>query len=313
MAIRLLVIVGPNAVGKTRLGIRVAHALRSEIVSADSRQVYRGLDIGSGKDLAEYDQVSPPVPYHLIDVADPGTIYALFHYQRDCYRLLERKAGESPYVDGVPLVMVGGTGLYVEAVLRGYRMANVAEDVELRERLMQREHEELIDELQRADPDLAQRTDRSSKKRVVRALEVASYARDHEVQYSEPPPVAIEHAVYGIEIERDELHRRIDTRLVARIDEGLFEEVQGLLDAGVTPARMEMLGLEYREVTAFLTGVKSEQQMTEDLRRGIRRLAKRQMTWFRGLPRRGIEVTWIGPDDLDVVLGHPWCGGGGGG
>ena len=308
MAIRLLVIVGPNAVGKTRLGIRVAHALGSEIVSADSRQVYRGLDIGSGKDLEEFRQVSPPVPYHLIDVAEPCTIYSLYHYQRDCYRLLERNAGQRPFVDGVPLVMVGGTGLYVEAVLRGYRMANVPEDVELRERLMQREHEEMTDELQRLDPDLAQRTDCSSKKRVVRALEIVAYACDHEVQYSKPPPVAIEHAVYGIDVPQDELHRRIDARLVARMDEGLLAEVQGLLDAGVTPARMEMLGLEYREVTAFLTGRKSEQQMTDDLRRGIRRLAKRQMTWFRGLSRRGIDVTWIGPDDHDVVLRHPWCG-----
>lgn len=308
MAIRLLVIVGPNAVGKTRLGIRVAHALGSEIVSADSRQVYRGLDIGSGKDLEEFRQVSPPVPYHLIDVAEPCTIYSLYHYQRDCYRLLERNAGQRPFVDGVPLVMVGGTGLYVEAVLRGYRMANVPEDVELRERLMQREHEEMTDELQRLDPDLAQRTDCSSKKRVVRALEIAAYACDHEVQYSKPPPVAIEHAVYGIDVPQDELHRRIDARLMARMDEGLLAEVQGLLDAGVTPTRMEMLGLEYREVTAFLTGRKSEQQMTDDLRRGIRRLAKRQMTWFRGLSRRGIDVTWIGPDDHDVVLRHPWCG-----
>ena len=187
-------------------------------------------------------------------------------------------------------------------------MANVPEDVELRERLMQREHEEMSDELQRLDPDLAQRTDCSSKKRVVRALEIAAYACDHEVQYSKPPPVAIEHAVYGIDVPQDELHRRIDARLMARMDEGLLAEVQGLLDAGVTPARMEMLGLEYREMTAFLTGRKSEQQMTDDLRRGIRRLAKRQMTWFRGLSRRGIDVTWIGPDDHDVVLRHPWCG-----
>jgi len=304
----MLVIVGPNAVGKTRLGIHVAHALGSEIISADSRQVYRGLDIGSGKDLEEYGHVSPPVPYHLIDVAEPREIYSLYHYQRDCYRLLGLKAAERLYADGLPLVMVGGTGLYVEAVLRGYRMANVPEDVELREKLMTREHGELIAELQRFDPDLAKRTDCSSKKRVVRALEIVEYARDHEVQHSEPPPVAIEHAVYGIDVARDELHRRIDARLEARMHEGMLAEVQGLLDAGVTPARMEMLGLEYREVTAYLVGRKSEQQMTDDLRRGIRKLAKRQMTWFRGLSRRGIDVTWIGPDDHDVVLKHPWCG-----
>lgn len=308
MAIRLLVIVGPNAVGKTRLGIRVAHALGSEIISADSRQVYRGLDIGSGKDLEEYRRVEPPVPHHLIDVAEPQAIYSLFHYQSDCYRLLESKAGERPFADGLPLVMVGGTGLYVEAVLRGYRMANVPEDVELRESLMRRGHQELIEELQRLDPDLADRTDCSSKKRVVRALEIVEHARDHEVHYSEPPPVAIEHAVYGIDVARDELHRRIDLRLDERMNEGMLAEVQGLLDAGVTPARMEMLGLEYGEVTALLTGRKSEQQMIDDLRRGIRKLAKRQMTWFRGLSRRGIEVTWIGPDDHDVVLKHPWCG-----
>lgn len=304
----MLVIVGPNAVGKTRLGIRVAHALGSEIISADSRQVYRGLDIGSGKDLEEYGHVSPPVPYHLIDVAEPREIYSLYHYQRDCYRLLELKAAERPYADGLPLVMVGGTGLYVEAVLRGYRMANVPEDIELRENLMQREHHELTEELLRLDPDLAQRTDCSSKKRVVRALEIVEHARDHEVQYSEPLPVTIEHAVYGIDVARDELHRRIDVRLETRMHEGMLAEVQGLLDAGVTPARMEMLGLEYREVTAYLVGRKSEQQMTDDLRRGIRKLGKRQMTWFRGLSRRGIDVTWIGPNDHDVALKHPWCG-----
>jgi tRNA dimethylallyltransferase len=307
VSIRLLVIVGPNAAGKTRLGIRVAHALGSEIISADSRQVYRGLDIGAGKDLREYGEVEPAVPYHLIDVADPRTIYSLFHYQRDCYGLLKQKAGEQPFSDGVPLVLAGGTGLYVEAVLRGYRIANVPEDEELREKLMLREHEELTEELRRVDPSLAQQTDCSSKKRVVRALEIVAYARNHEVQYSEPPPVAIEHAVYGVEIDRDELHRRIDKRLVERMEEGLLSEVQGLLDTGVTPERMGVLGLEYREVTAFLTGRKSEQLMVDDLRRGIRKLAKRQMTWFRGLPRRGIEVTWIAPDDHEIVLKHPWC------
>jgi tRNA dimethylallyltransferase len=307
MAIRLLVIVGPNAVGKTRLGVRVAHALGSEILSADSRQVYRGLDIGAGKDLDEYRQVTPPVPYHLIDVADPRSIYSLYHYQRDCYRLLERKAREAPFAGGRPLVMVGGTGLYVEAVLRGYRIANVPEDEELRERLMRRDHAELTAELQRLDPELARETDCSSKKRVVRALEIAEYARHHEVRHSGPPPVAIEHAVFGIEIDRDELHRRIDRRLLERIDQGMLAEVQRLLDAGVTPARMEMLGLEYREVTAFLTGRKSEQQMVDDLRRGIRRLAKRQRTWFRGLPRRGIGVSWIAPGEHQAVLRHRWC------
>ncbi len=287
MSVRLLVIVGPTACGKTSLGVDVAHALGTEIVSADSRQVYRGLDIGSGKDLEEYRRVTPPVRCHLIDVADPRSIYSLFHYQRDCYDLLERWDGSD-----LPLVMVGGTGLYVEAVLNGYRIPNVPENVELRNRLMRRDRDDLVGELRRADPELAERTDCSSKKRVVRALEIVDHGQTNPVQYSQPPSVEIEHRVFGIEIPREALHARIDARLDARMNQGLIAEVQGLLSAGVTPERMRQLGLEYREVTAHLMGEKTIDRMLDDLRQEIRRLAKRQSTWFRGLPRRGINVTW---------------------
>jgi tRNA dimethylallyltransferase len=282
--------------------VDVAHALNSEIVSADSRQIYRGLDIGSGKDLEEYSRVNPAVRHHLIDVADPCSIYSLFHYQRDCYRLLELKAREQPFAGGTPLLMVGGTGLYVESVLRGFRIANVPEDVELRERLMQRERSELVEELLELDPELASRTDESSKKRVVRALEIVAYSREQTVRYSEDPPVAIEYSVFGIDVAREELHRRIDRRLDERLAHGLIEEVEGLLAGGVDPPRMAQLGLEYREVTAFLTGAKQRDQMVEDLRREIHRFAKRQRTWFRGLPRRGIDLTWIEPGDVETVL-----------
>jgi tRNA dimethylallyltransferase len=306
MSIRLLVIVGPNASGKTRLGVDVAHAVGSEIISADSRQVYRGLDIGSGKDLEEYSRVSPPVPYHLIDVADPRSVYSLFHYQRDCYRLLQAKHDEPAFRDGLPLLMVGGTGLYVESVLRGYRIANVPEDVEFRRQQMLRDHGELVEELGRLDPDLVRRTDSSSKKRVVRALEIVHYARLHPVRYSDPPPVSIEYAVFVVDVSLEELPRRIGARLDARLEQGLAAEVKALLAAGVTEARMAQLGLEYREVTAYLTGKKTKQRMLDDLRRGIRRFAKRQQTWFRGLPRRGIEVAWIAPDDRDALLGYRW-------
>jgi len=285
-SVRLLALVGPTACGKTRLGVEVAHRLGTEILSADSRQTYRGLDIGTGKDLEEYSRVSPPVPYHLIDVADPREIYSLFHYQRDCYRLLESW-------DGPPLVMVGGTGLYVEAVLRGFRIPNVPEDEALRRRLMRRGHEELMRELEELDSDLFERTDRSSKKRVVRAIEIGMHAREHEVQYSPPPPVRIDHSVFAVDVPAEEVGRRIDLRLDARLREGMIDEVRGLLEAGLSVDRMDQLGLEYREITAFLTGRKSESQMVDDLRRGIRKLAKRQRTWFRGLERRGIKVTWI--------------------
>jgi tRNA dimethylallyltransferase len=309
MPIRLLVIAGPNASGKTRLGVEVAHGLGSEIISADSRQTYRGLDIGSGKDLDEYRVVTPPVPYHLIDVADPREVYSVFHYQRDCYRLLEEKEHEPSFGRGLPLLMVGGTGLFIEAVLRGYRIPNVPEDEALRRRLMRRRHADLVEELRSLDDELLRRTDCSSKKRVVRALEIADYARHHPVRYSPPPPVPIDYAVFAIDIPPEELRRRIDLRLETRLDQGMIAEVEGLLAAGIPEARLAQLGLEYREVSAYLNGTKTRQEMVDDLRRGIRKLAKRQRTWFRGLARRGIEVAWISPEDRDALLRHPWVAG----
>jgi tRNA dimethylallyltransferase len=304
VSVRILVVIGPTASGKTRLGVNVAHRLASEVISADSRQTYRGLDIGSGKDLDEYSQVEPPVPYHMIDVAHPSEIYSLFRYQQDCYQLLGAKSCEQPFARGVPLVMVGGSGLYIEAVLKAYRIADVPEDVRLRQSLMQRSYDDLLEDLDRLDSEHALRTDRSSKKRVVRAIEIARHALNHVMKYSDPPPVSIDYRVFGIDAPRDELHRRIDKRLDERLRQGLIAEVRGLLGRGIGMERMNQLGLEYREVTAYLTGAKNEQQMIDDLRRGIRQFAKRQSTWFRGLPNRGIDVTWVGPDDHDILIDH---------
>ncbi|MCP3980505.1 MAG: tRNA (adenosine(37)-N6)-dimethylallyltransferase MiaA [bacterium] len=296
---RLLVIVGPTACGKTRLAVRVARALGSEIVSADSRQVYRGLDIGSGKDLDEYSSVDPPVPVRLIDVADPARPYSVFRYQHDCYRVFEAWQSQGRET---PLVLAGGTGLYVEAVLRAYRIADVPENEDLRARLMRRDRVELERELQRLDPERARATDTSSKKRIVRALEIADVASRGPVRYSDDPPVALDTSVFGVEIPRDELARRIDRRLDERMRQGMVAEVERLLASGVTPQRLTQLGLEYREIGAYLVGDKTLDRALEDLRTGIQRFAKRQRTWFRGLERRGIAVTWIGPDDVDVVL-----------
>jgi tRNA dimethylallyltransferase len=300
--IRLTVIAGPTAAGKTRLAVDVAHELGSQIVSVDSRQVYRGLDIGSGKDLDEYRRTTPPVPVHLVDVADPGDVYSVFHYQSDCYRLFAAAAQRSPFREGTPLVMAGGTGLYLEAVLKGYRIPDVPEDPLLREGLMTQEREELVGQLRRQDPSLASKTDLSNKKRVVRALEIAARARQGPIRYSDAPPLKLKASVFVVEIDRRELNRRIDERLEERLACGLVEEVRDLLEAGLPPARMVQLGLEYREVTAYLTGGKKYNRMTADLKQGIHLFAKRQQTWFRGLERRGIPVTWVAPGDKTPIL-----------
>lgn len=298
--INVVAIVGPTATGKTGLAVDAAHALGSEIISVDSRQVYRGLDIGSGKDLAEYSRVDPPVPYHMIDIADPAEPYTVFHYQRDCYRVLAEAAEREPFKSGTPVVMEGGTGLYLEAVLRGFRIPDVTADPALREELMEMEHEELVERLRREDGDLAARTDTTSKKRVVRALEVAlSSAKD---LVSRPPPVELSSQVFIVDVGREELHRRIDERLERRLETGLVEEVAGLLKGGLPRERLLQLGLEYREVALYLGSEKSFDAMLEDLRYGIRRFAKRQQTWFRGLERRGLAVATVAPGDPDTIL-----------
>lgn len=300
--IRLTAIVGPTASGKTRLAVEVAHALKSEIVSVDSRQVYRGLDIGSGKDLDEYERTTPPVPVHLVDIADPKTVYSVFKYQRDCYRFLAAAAARSPYREGTPLVMAGGTGLYLEAVLKGYRIPDVRENPLLRRSLMGLAVGELVSRLERENPKLAKETDLGNKKRVVRALEIASRERQAPVHYSEPSPVTIKATVFGISCERRVLNKRIDDRLDERLALGLVDEVRRLLDSGLPAARLRQLGLEYREAAAYLAGLKGYDEMVSDLRHGIHRFAKRQQTWFQGMERRGVPVTWIGPGESEAVV-----------
>jgi tRNA dimethylallyltransferase len=283
MSLHVLVIVGPTACGKTRLGVEVAHRLGAEIVSADSRQVYRGLDIGTGKDLAEYAEVDPPIPYHLIDVRE--------------------LASRTPLADhSVPVIMVGGSGLYVEAVIRDYRLADVPKNAELRTRLDDRDLEHLVAELKQRWPDLLVETDLTSKRRVIRAFEIAAFRERHPVPYGESPGVSLRFSVFGIEIAREELRRRIGLRLRARLEEGMVEEVQGLLDRGLGPGRLEDLGLEYREIAAYLSGEKSWEQMISDLEVAIGRFAKRQQTWFRGMERRGTPIRWIEANDVDSVI-----------
>ena len=303
MTLRVVVIVGPTAVGKTRLGVEVAHALGSEILSADSRQVYRGLDLGTGKDLDEYSAVDPPVPHHLIDIADPREVYTLFHYQRDCYEVLRSLSKRPAFGSGrVPLLMVGGSGLYVEAVVRDFRMADVAENPVLRRRLEGLPTTELVDRLETADGDLAARTDLASRRRIIRALEIATAARRGPVETSSGPGIEIDWKVFGLDVDREVVRQRVRSRLEARLDAGLIDEVRNLLASGLPHRRLDHLGLEYREIGAYLTGRKDRQQMVQDLAVAIGRFAKRQRTWFRGMERRGVPITWIAPGNAQPIL-----------
>jgi tRNA dimethylallyltransferase len=295
----LIVICGPTASGKTALAVSVARALGGEVISADSRQVYRGLDIGSGKDLGEYSAGGATVPYHLIDIADPRTVYTLFHFQHDFYRVYGDITSR-----GRIAVLCGGTGLYIEAVLRGYEVPAIPENPALRQQLMKLDHADLERMLAELDNDIFNRTDRSSKKRVVRAIEVAMSreaipAGDDRAAAS---GVALYPLILCTRWERSTLHDRIDRRLDERIAGGLIDEVRRLRSEGVPDDRLMMLGMEYKYLTLFLRGELDKPTMTEQLRRAIHQLAKRQETYFRGMERRGSALTWIDNADSSAAF-----------
>ncbi len=305
---RLLVLCGPTATGKTALAAALAHALDVDVVSADSRQVYRGLDLGTGKDLHEFGKYQPPIKHHLINIVDPEEVYSLFLYQADCYRVLEGLSRERG-PRGRAAILAGGTGMYMEAVLRRYRIANVPEDIALRETLMERGQEDLAGELRRLDPEVAARTDMSSKKRIVRALEVVAWGRERPVEYTRLPGWDLTYAAFGTAMDRTALRARIDRRLEARLEAGMVEEVEGLLDRGVPADRLKLLGMEYRQITRHLLGETTRKRMVEDLRREIHFLAKRQETYFRGMERRGVPIRWLQEGEgVEAVL-QAWHGG----
>ncbi|MCX7725862.1 MAG: tRNA (adenosine(37)-N6)-dimethylallyltransferase MiaA [Chitinispirillaceae bacterium] len=284
----LLVICGPTASGKTSLAVEIAAKLNGEIISADSRQVYKGLDIGSGKDLFEYNKNGISITYHLIDIADPKEIYTLYHYQRDFYKVFEniKRRGKLP-------IMCGGSGLYIEAIVKGYKIPTVPEDKELRNKLMREDHQKLKEMLYNLNPKVYEKTDLSSKKRVVRGIEIAlSYTKidKSEREYFLPH---ISPLIICIRLDRKELWKRIDRRLEKRLSEGMVEEVKRLRESGVPDERLFMLGMEYKYITLYLRQEISYEEMVKKLRTAIHQLAKRQDTYFRGMERRGCKIHWI--------------------
>lgn len=281
----IITIVGPTACGKTALAVELAHALHTEIISADSRQIYRRMDIGTGKDLDEYEAGGEKIPYHLIDIAEPGYKYNLFEYQRDFL-----KAYNSIKEKGKVPVMCGGTGLYVESVLKGYRMTPVPENPVLREALKSKTLKELTVILS-GMKKLHNTTDVDTAARAIRAIEVQTYYAAHKVD--ERPFPKLNSLTIGIRVDRDVRRQRITERLKQRLREGMVEEVKSLLAEGIPPEDLIYYGLEYKYLTLYVTGQLSYDDMFRQLEIAIHQFAKRQMTWFRGMERRGIPIVWI--------------------
>ena len=275
-----IVLLGPTASGKTRLGVALARELNGEIISADSRQVYRGMDIGTGKDLEEYGDV----PYHLIDILEPGEDFNVFLFQKLCFAAMEEIRGRNR----LPII-VGGTGLYLDAVLRKYRMVEVPDNPELRQELADLPLEELAARLLAVNPRLHNTTDLLDRDRLLRAIEIAEYEKSHE---PEPLP-EIRPLVFGVRWERSVLRQRITARLKERLDAGLIEEVAELHRQGVPYETLEFYGLEYRFVARHLKGELNRNDLFQKLNSAIHDFAKRQDTWFRRMERQGTEIHWL--------------------
>ncbi|MGY5450756.1 tRNA (adenosine(37)-N6)-dimethylallyltransferase MiaA [Agarivorans sp. MS3-6] len=282
----LIVVLGPTASGKTQLGVELARHYAGEVLSADSRQVYRGLDIGSGKDLAEYQEV----PYHLIDIVDPDTEYSVFHFQRDFFAAFTaiKQAGKLP-------IMVGGTGLYIDAVTQNYQLNEAPVNKALRDELALLDLEQLQQRLLTLKPEQHNSTDLTVRPRLVRAIEIA------ETDCNIEPTKIVEHPhisplYMGIRWPRSVLRERITLRLKQRLEEGLIEEVQGLHAKGVSYQKLEFYGLEYRLVAQYLQDQLSYNDMFQKLNSQIHQFAKRQDTWFRKMERRGDTIHWLDPE-----------------
>ena len=278
----LLVILGPTASGKTRLAVAAARALGGEIVSADSRQVYRGMDLGTGKDLAEYGNV----PYHLIDLADPGEEYNLFRFQRDAFAAIAaiRQRGQLP-------ILCGGTGLYLDAVLRGYRLVEVPENPALRTELETESDARLAERLRELRPQQHNTTDLADRDRLIRAIEIAW---GEAAAASELPPLPqLQPLVFGLRWPREELRRRIARRLDERLAAGMIDEVRHLNAAGTSWQQLEFYGLEYRLIAQYLQGALRRNDMVQKLRSEIGQFAKRQETFFRRMERQGVAIRWL--------------------
>ena len=289
----IYVVVGPTASGKTKFAVALARLIGAEIISADSRQVYRRMDIGTGKDLSDYTEGGAEVACHLIDICEPGTKYNVFKYQQDfldCYSDIKSR--------GKRVILCGGTGLYVESIVQGYRLSPVPQNPELRKSLAGKSIEELTAILS-TYKKLHNTTDVDSPARAIRAIEIAEHYK-HEVMEDRPFP-EISSLVMGIDVSRETRRERISRRLRQRLDEGMVDEIRGLLREGIPADDLIYYGLEYKYVTLYAIGQLSYEEMVRQLEIAIHQFAKRQMTWFRGMERRGTPIHWLpAPNSYDA-------------
>ena len=281
----LITILGPTASGKTPLAAALADKLDTEIISADSRQVYRRMDLGTGKDLADYTVNGKNIPFHLIDIVEPGTKYNVFEYQRDflnAYKDITAR-GKLP-------ILCGGTGMYLESILKGYRLLPVPENPELRKKLEGKSLEELTQILS-TYKTLHNSTDVDTAKRAIRAIEIEEYYKHQPIDEREFP--TLNSLIIGVDIDRDLRREKITRRLKQRLEEGMIEEVKGLLAEGIAPEDLIYYGLEYKYLTLHAIGQLTFDEMFVQLETAIHQFAKRQMTWFRGMERRGFTIEWL--------------------
>lgn len=281
----LITIIGPTASGKTALAAHLAARLDTEIISGDSRQIYRGMDIGTGKDLADYIIGGVRIPYHLIDICDPGYKYNVFEYQHDFHKAFETIRGK-----GKLPVLCGGTGMYIEAVLKGYKLLDVPENKDLRQSLKGKSLPELT-QILAGYKTLHNKTDVDSAQRAIRAIEIEEYYKQAAPGQNEYDP--IHSLIIGVDIERELRRSKISKRLRTRLEEGMIEEIKGILNSGVSAEDLIYYGLEYKYVTLYVTGKLNYDEMVRELEIAIHQFAKRQMTWFRGMERRGFNIHWI--------------------
>ncbi|MDR2950443.1 MAG: tRNA (adenosine(37)-N6)-dimethylallyltransferase MiaA [Prevotella sp.] len=281
----LITILGPTASGKTTFACQLAYVLDAEIISGDSRQVYKSMDIGTGKDLADYTIDGKNIPYHLIDIRNAGDKYNIFEYQHDFHNAYQNIKSRNK----IP-VLCGGSGLYIESVLKGYSLVDVPENKELRTKYANYSLQELTKILE-GYKTLHNKTDVDTAQRAIRAIEIEEYKKSYPLEQNEFPP--LNSLVIGVDIDRELRRKKISDRLNTRLKEGMIEEIQGILDKGIAPEDLIYYGLEYKYVTLYITKQLTYTEMYSQLEIAIHQFAKRQMTWFRGMEKRGTHIHWI--------------------